>query len=260
MPPAMTAILQQVREDRGNNGPAVPTPVRSLIDAVRSNGRSAENRPPSMTAILQRVREVCGTEGSASRPSPSTTAAASNSAPATAGAGATAAKKLSTAEILAAARQNAKPSIAATPKPVATSVTKGGSTADILAAARRQGAVKGESTVRKSGEAKPHPVQAPSRPPQPSASVAPPEAPPAGSDGRPRPPAMTDLLASVRSSTLEHQAGIEYPPLAEMVSELRRLDRRAFGHATNPASADGFIARIKRWLSGSRDTYQGASI
>jgi hypothetical protein len=76
---------------------------------------------------------------------------------------------------------------------------------------------------------------------------------------------MAELLALVRSSALERQAGIEYPPLGEMLSELRRLDRRGFSHATNRESANGLVARIKRWLSGSHDTYshdtyQGASI
>jgi hypothetical protein len=71
---------------------------------------------------------------------------------------------------------------------------------------------------------------------------------------------MAELLASVRSSTLERQSGIEYPPLGDMLRELRRLDRRGIGRAVSHQPVDGLVARIRRWFASSRDTHQGASI
>ena len=240
-PPAIGPILQQVRQVRGSDGPAVPTPLRSLLDAVRSNGKT-DVCPPSIAVILQRVRDVCGTSGERTSGS---TASVTNPG-----------KSRSTAEILAAARQNKKPATitgesTAAVKPVA----KAASTADILAAARRQGAIKADGGAAARSKSEPRSSAAPVQPSQRSEPAA-----VISDDGRPRPPAMAELLASVRSSTLEHQAAIAYPPLAEMLNDLRRLDRRGIGRASSQRAADGLLAKVKRWFSGSRDIHQGASI
>lgn len=237
-PPAISGMLQQVRQNRSPESPAAPTPVRGLLDAVRNNGRT-EVRPASMTAILQKVREICGT-------SPARPASTGNNAVSTA------AKKSSAAEILAAARQNAKPTPATGGS---TPPAKSNSTADILAAARRQGAAKEAGVARANTEPKPQRLADASKSPQPAKVAG-----DLADDGRPRPPAMARLLDSVRSSTLERQAGIEYPTLPEMLIELRRLDRRSFRHARDQRSGNGLIARIKQWLSGQHKTHQGASI
>lgn len=219
-PRETAAILRQVRQDRKPEGlAAVPHSMHDVLDAVRKDGRPAEVRPASMTTILQRVREMCGTSDAASRAVPVASAPATNTARTNTTNTASTAKRPSTAEILAAARANAKPA----------------SVAGQAKAAAKPNAKANERT-----------------------QVATPVADP--SDGRPRPPAMADLLSSVRSSISDRQSRIEYPSLKEMLRELRSVDQRRFGQMTSQRPPDGWIGRVKRWLTGTSDTHQGASI
>jgi len=249
-PPTIATILQQIRQDRvtPDASPDVPTSMNAVLAAVRSDGRPGDACPASMTAILQRVREMCGTSSPVPRAAPTVTTPASSPAK-------NATKKLSTAEIIAAARQNVKPSQQAErPAIAAKPAAKATSTADILAAARRQGAATGDRTAAKRSEPKARPSVAAPQSSQPAESVA------DASDARPRPPAMAELLATVRSSTQARQADIEYPPLSEMLQELRRLDRRGISRTMSRPGADGWIARIRRWFTGTQETHQGATI
>lgn len=163
-----------------------------------------------------------------------------------------------TADILAAARRQgaagaSKPSgnsrkKAASPAALNGSQPPKRTTADILAAARNQGAAKGTSRTPT-----PNSVSAKSKPPRQSRQTAGIDnitAPAkAAADNRPQPSSIAKILTAVRCGSAGETAPWEYPPLGEMVVQMRGVSDRYLSPRSRPILVDqSWATRVRNWF------------
>jgi hypothetical protein len=261
-PPQIKTILREVQGEREQTTPTVVAPpsVQTMLQAVCGNEDDdvGVSRPASVAAMLAEVRRICGTTEKTpphSVPTPTPPIAdrttASQSARSKPG-------RLSTAEILAAARQQGSSASNGKPSSPVPACSSAGTTQDILAAARRQGAATGAQPSGTGTRSKPkasQPVAVAASTPgvkEPTTEVA--------DDGRSRPPSMSDVLSRVREETQRRAASVNYPSISEMMRAMRDVDRRTSDRLVRRPDRNGWISKMKRWFADAPDTHQGASI
>jgi hypothetical protein len=174
-------------------------------------------------------------------------------------------RRRSTADILAAARAQAAggagrkadaSAVASSSAPVAPSKT-----VSILEAARRQGA-SGARASETPGTRPSQSIRPTSTGSQDVAALSEPDR----DESLPRPASMASILKAVRErgTGVSCQETFSYPPLHEMLAELRRQDqlrRRAVlrDETSRPAASPGVVSLVLGWLGWRRSTHQGAS-
>jgi hypothetical protein len=270
-------LTQAARATEGSNG-ASPPRMQEILAEVRSSSSSSESwrgesAPPSVAAILAEVRRICGTMPTESINTADAVQRANASPP-------TPKRRPSTAEILAAARnQGASSGLAASSATAPSGDTRPRTTAEILAAARRQGGATassasvasskrartlGASSPAKKGERLQGDV--PARTPTPVRTTT---VPPGGDavnpgvvdDAKPRPKPIDELLADVRANaTARTVVDADLPSLPEMIAALRRLDEQRQARRNGRAGESGWRALLRRWLGHGTETRHGASI
>lgn len=259
VPPSIGSILRDVKVGREGSTAvaAVPPAVMSMLAQIRGTQAGTKPTPPSMAKILADMRHACGTTAAVPALPAETAPPASVTAPK---------RRPSTSEILAATRKKAS---GAASEPPATLHARSHDpappkTSSILEAAQRQGGAGSAGTV------------APTAGDVSRFKVAP--AITAKSDGTglksvgeasraARPKAIADVLAAARAAVAgepDSFAETSFPPLRDMVAELRQSDRRRSTQIRRgqqePIENAGLLARFRRWVSSAFGTHQGASI
>ncbi len=253
-PASVAAILGKIRAGRELAVAEVAPPsIGDILAKVREATGGATSAPPSIGRLLDEVRRLSGT---------TKTLPAVPPAAVTRGVDASSPKRRpDTAAVLAAARKQGSgstPSVGSTPRPTGASSR----TADILAAARRQGASAAQgSSAPKPTSPKPSAAPRPTKAESPGPTRGQRDTPDADSEVRPKP--VAEILAAVRSGASaagETSVDLTLPPLAEMVSALRRLDSRLSTPRLNAAEPVGWAGRLRRWFGGDPSTHRRASI
>ncbi len=258
-PPSMASILQRVRAGREGSPAAaiVPPAMSRILEDVRGD-RSAP-APLSAKSILDQVRQP----GSA-RPVPKSDSESSEAAKPVS---ASSQRRMSTAEILAAARKpagsNASPSSTDTQKTGAAEKRPSArsKTAEILAAARRQdGAGPKKPGAPKAGAGADRPPR-----PKPPKKTSPPAA--ESVKGRAAtstvsPPSISEMLSAVRAVAGPQAAtATTYPPLSEMIAMLRQQDRRSTARdhtelaGRRKNGSGNWLSRLQRWAGNALGTH-----
>lgn len=254
VPPSVTTILSEVRGRREAASEVRPPSIGEILAKVREAVGGAPPAPPSVARMLGEIRGPGG--GNGSRP-------VQPLQPGKGVAPTVPKGRLSTAEILAAARKKtgeASPArSAAVPPAPPAGRTK---TADILAAARRQGAGSASSSPS-AAPAAPRPKTAARRVESEAPPQTAPDSPPFTDGSQIRPKSAAEILATIRAeaASLSDGASVDssLPSLTEMIAALRQLDARSLRRRCQAEPA-GWAGRLRRWFSRDRDTHRGASI